>query len=213
MLTRRRLLWSAASAASLIQRAGAQNRGTQEAPTPLPPALVALKSRRAEARPITLAERKDRLERARQLMVQSHIDAVCMMGGTSLTYFTGVRWGNSERLFTFVLPQKGSPFYVTPAFEEGRAREQITQAPDGDSCRVLTWQEDESPYKLVAQGLKDANISTGRIAIEERTPFVFADEIAKASPGMTVVSATPVTSGCRMIKSPAELALMRLAAE
>ncbi|MBV8706613.1 MAG: aminopeptidase P family N-terminal domain-containing protein, partial [Acidobacteriaceae bacterium] len=143
-MNRRQLLQSAASALALRN-------------------ITELKSRRDEAKPITVAERKDRLERARQLMQQNRIDAISMIGGTSLQYFTGIRWWNSERLFTFVLPQKGAPFYVSPAFEEDRAREQIAQAPDGDSCRVLLWQEDEDPYRLVAQGLKDAGVSTGRI--------------------------------------------------
>jgi Xaa-Pro dipeptidase len=177
------------------------------------PAIQALKSRRSEAKPITIAERRDRIARAQQLMQKNRMDAVCMIGGTSLAYFTGIRWGNSERLFAMVLPQKGMPFYVSPAFEEGRAREQIAQSPDGDSCRVLTWQEDENPYALVAQGLQDAGVKTGRIAIEERTTFVFSDGIGRACPAAQIVSATPVTAGCRMIKSPAELALMRLAAE
>ena len=202
-MNRRQLLASAASALTFVGVTEAQNQ----------PAIAALKSRQPEAKPITVAERKDRLERARQLMQQNRIDALCMIGGTSLQYFTGIRWWNSERLFTFVLPQKGAPFYVSPAFEEDRAREQIAQAPEGDSCRVLLWQEDEDPYKLVAQGLKDAGASTGRIGVEERTTFVFSDGIAKASPGVQIVSATPVTAGCRMIKSPAEIALMRLAAQ
>jgi Xaa-Pro dipeptidase len=197
------LLGSAVSAFAFGRVSEAQNQ----------PAIAALKNRRPEAKPITVAERKDRLERARQLMQQNRIDAICMIGGTSLQYFTGIRWWNSERLFTFVLPQKGAPFYVSPAFEEDRAREQISQAPDGDSCRVLLWQEDEDPYKLVAQGLKDAGASTGRIGVEERTTFVFSNGIAKANPGVQIVSATPVTAGCRMIKSPAEIALMRLAAQ
>jgi Xaa-Pro dipeptidase len=202
-MNRRQLLSSAASALALHAIAEAQSQ----------PAIAALKSRRTEAKPITVAERKDRLERARQLMGQNRIDALCMIGGTSLQYFTGIRWGNSERLFTFVLPQKGAPFFVSPAFEEDRAREQISQAPDGDSCRVLLWQEDEDPYKLVAQGLKDAGAATGRIGIEERTTFVFSDGIAKVNPAAQIVSATPITAGCRMIKSPAEIALMRLAAQ
>ena len=193
-MNRRQLLQSAASALALRN-------------------ITELKSRRDEAKPITVAERKDRLERARQLMQQNRIDAISMIGGTSLQYFTGIRWWNSERLFTFVLPQKGAPFYVSPAFEEDRAREQIAQAPDGDSCRVLLWQEDEDPYRLVAQGLKDAGVSTGRIGMEERTTFVFSDGIAKACPGVQIVSATPVTAGCRMIKSLAEIRLMRLAAQ
>src|SRR4029077_365922 len=47
----------------------------------------------------------------------------------------------------------------------------------------------------------------------ETIHFVFADGIAKASPQATIASATPVTAGCRMIKSAHEIALMRLAAE
>ncbi len=179
----------------------------------LPPAIAALKSRKSEAKPITVAERKDRMERARQLMNRHQIDAVCIAGGTTLNYFTGIHWGNSERLFTLVMPQKGSPFYVSPAFEEGRAREQIAASPDGDSCRVLTWQENDDPYRLVAQGLKESGAATGRVGIEERVQFVFADGIGKASPAAKIVSATPVTAGCRMIKSPAEIALMRLASQ
>ncbi len=179
----------------------------------LPPAIAGLKSRRGEAKPITVAERKDRMERARQLMNQNGIDAICIAGGTTLHYFTGIHWGNSERLFTLVMPQKGSPFYVSPAFEEGRAREQISAGPEGDSCRILTWQENDDPYRLVAQGLKEAGAATGRVAIEERMQFVFADGIAKANPAARIVSATPVTMGCRMIKSPAEIALMRLASQ
>lgn len=214
MIKRRTFLSSAIAASAGRVFANPQQAQRESADlTNLPPAIAALKSRRAEAKPITTAERKDRIERARQLMQQNKIDAVCMIGGTSLTYYTGIHWGNSERLFAFVVPQKGSAFYVTPAFEEDRAREQIAQAPDGDSCPVLTWQEDEDPYAAVAKGLHDAGVRTGRIGIEERTTFVFSDGIAKANPAAQFVSATPVTAGCRMMKSSAELALMRLAAE
>ncbi|MFZ0594421.1 MAG: Xaa-Pro peptidase family protein [Bryobacteraceae bacterium] len=178
-----------------------------------PPAIAALKSRKTEAHPISITERRDRLARARALMSENKIDALCMIGGTSLLYFTGIRWWNSERLFTFVLPQKGKPFYVSPAFEEDRAREQIAQAPEGDESRILTWQEDEDPYRLVARGLGDAGLGTGRIGIEERVTFVFSDGIAKACPNAQIVSGTPVTAGCRMIKSTAEIGLMRLAAQ
>jgi Xaa-Pro dipeptidase len=134
-----------------------------------------------------------------------------MTGGTSLLYFTGVHWGNSERLFAAVLPAKGDPFYVCPAFEEGRAREQIANGPGGNNADVRTWQEDEDPYRLVAAGLRDRGIASGRLGIEERTTFVFSDGVAKAAPQVNVTSATPVTAGCRMIKTQHELDLMRLA--
>src|SRR6266704_4200077 len=91
---------------------------TTAAAFPVLPAMAQLKSRRAEARPITPGEREARIERARELMTANKLDAICLAGGTSLRYFTGIRWGNSERLFACVLPRKGDPFYVCPAFEE-----------------------------------------------------------------------------------------------
>ena len=179
----------------------------------LPPSLAKLKSRKREATPITVDERHERQERARTLMSENALDAIVLMAGTSLQYFSGIRWWGGERTFALVLPAKGGAFYVCPAFEEGRAREQINSAPDGAKADVRVWQEDESPYQRIAQGLKERGIATGKLGIEETIHFVFADGIAEASPQATIARATPVTAGCRMIKSAHEIALMRLAAE
>ncbi|HWW98799.1 MAG TPA: Xaa-Pro peptidase family protein, partial [Edaphobacter sp.] len=213
MLNRRRfLLTSAATAAATPTLSLAQQSHKTEN---LPPAIAALTSRRAEAIPITLAEREQRLDRARALMRKNHIDALVIATGTSLNYFTGLRWGQSERFFAWVLPEKGTPFIVCPVFEEGRVRERMeakpATLPSASTTRVYTWNEDEDPYKLLAKALKESGIATGRIGIEERTQFVFADGIAHASPTLTATSATPITFGCRSIKTPAELALMQLA--
>jgi Xaa-Pro dipeptidase len=179
----------------------------------LPASIARLKSHKSEAAPVTIDERRERQEKARTLMGESGLDAIVLMEGTSLRYFTGVRWWGGERMFAFVLPAKGSPFYVCPAFEEGRAREQIANSPNGGKAEVRVWQEDESPYQRVAQALKDLGIGTGKLGIEETIKYVFVDGIAKASPQTNLVSATPVTAGCRMIKSSHEIALMRLASE
>lgn len=178
----------------------------------LPPSIAKLQSRKSEATPITKDERHERQEHARQLMSENALDAIVLMEGTSLRYFTGMRWWGGERTFALVLPAKGNAFYVCPAFEEGRAREQVANAPEGDQPDVRVWQEDENPYRLIAQGLKDRNIATGKIGVEETIRFVFSDGIAKASPQAKFVSATPVTAGCRMIKTTHEVELMRLAA-
>jgi len=135
---------------------GADNDGKSKQPE----AIAKLKSRKAEAQPITTAEREQRMERARQLMVENKIDAMMVMGGTSLVYFTNIHWWMSERLFAVILPVKGNPFYVCPAFEEDRAREQIASGPGGNNAEVRTWQEDESPYQRIAEGLKDRNLTT-----------------------------------------------------
>jgi Xaa-Pro dipeptidase len=205
MFTRRRFLFTASAVTAL--------NGFRDATaaTSLPPAIAALPNRRAEAHAIPLAERESRFERARALMRANHLDAIALAGGTSLDYFTGMRWGNSERLFTFVLPLKGNPIYVCPAFEEDRVRERMAQAPAGRESKILTWQEDNDPYALVAQALRDAGVSTGTLGMEERVPFVFSEGVRKAVRSIEITSATPVTAGCRGIKSPAELKLMQLA--
>jgi Xaa-Pro dipeptidase len=212
MLSRRRFLSASAAAASLpafaLQNGIAQ---PSSAAAGLPPALAALKNRRSEAQPISLDEREKRFEHAQELMRTQQMAAIVLIGGTSLVYFTGVRWWNSERLFVCVLPQKGAPLYVCPAFEEERAREQMREAPGGKASKVYTWQEDENPYVLVAQGLKDIGLTSGKLGIEERVTFVFSDGIRKANPGFETVSATPVTAGCRAVKSASELKLMQLA--
>ncbi len=156
--------------------------------------------------PITDDERRARIEKARKLMTDNGIDAMFLEGGTSMYYFTGVRWGNSERTFGVVIPAKGDLAWVTPGFEEARARELIKFSND-----VRVWQEDESPFALIAKILRDRGAATGKIGMEERVRFFIFDGVRQLLPQATFVSATPVTSGCRMIKSPAEIALMQRA--
>ena len=211
MLSRRRFIQAGtmASGAALATHPAF----AEEKCAPLPPSIAGLKSMKDQATPITRDERRDREEKARRLMQASNLDAILLMEGTSLSYFTGIQWHGGERLFAMVLPAKGMAFYVCPAFEEGRAREQIANAREGEQGDVRVWQEDESPYQRVAQGFKDRGIATGSIGMEETVRFVFTEGIAKAAGQVKIASATPVTAGCRMIKSDHEIALMRLASK
>ena len=215
MISRRRFLevGSVTAGMAVASRSLVAAATQDNADASLPPSLAKLKSRKSEAAPITREERQERQQHARQLMSESALDAIVLMEGTSLRYFSGIRWWGGERTFALVLPAKGAAFYVCPAFEEGRAREQIANAPDGNQLDVRVWQEDESPYQRIAQGLKDRGIAGGKLGLEETVRFVFADGMAKAAPQATIASATPVTAGCRMIKTAHEIALMRLAAQ
>jgi Xaa-Pro dipeptidase len=211
MPTRRNFLLTAAAAAPALALHG-QSTEAPASGTKLPAPIAALKPRIQEAVPITLAEREGRLEKARTLLKANKMDAVLITNGASLNYFSGLRVAyQSERLFAWILPAAGAPFVVCPAFEEGRIREGLTMAPDGAATKIHTWNEDESPYNLVARSLKDRGLATGTIGIEERTQYAFADGLAHATPALKTMSGTPVTAGCRMIKSKAELALMQLA--
>jgi len=156
--------------------------------------------------PISDGERKARIEKARRLMAQNKIDAICVEGGSSLVYFTSVSWWLSERVFVWVLPARGEMVWVCPKFEEDRAREVIRFGNE-----IRTWEEDENPYKTIAGVFKDLGIKTGRIGIEEKVRFFVYDGLQKEAPALEYVSADPVTVGCRVIKSPAEISLMQRA--
>lgn len=156
--------------------------------------------------PISDDERRARIEKARRLMAENGIGAMFLEGGTSMFYFTGVRWGNSERTFGVVIPTTGELAWITPAFEEQRARELIKFSTD-----VRIWQEDESPFRAIAQVIRDRGAAGDTIGVEERVRFFIYDGVRQELPGAHFVSATPVTAGCRMFKSPAEIALMQRA--
>ncbi|MBL7864149.1 MAG: aminopeptidase P family protein [Cyclobacteriaceae bacterium] len=165
-----------------------------------------LKSMTDDVKGITVDERKARIEKAQKLMTDNKIGAIFLDGGTSMEYFTGIRWGTSERMMAAIIPAKGDVKYVSPHFEEARVRELMTI---GDDVRV--WEEHESPYALVASIFKDAGIRTGKIGMEERVRFFLFDGIRKEASNLEYVSADPVTINCRMFKSATELALMQKA--
>lgn len=153
---------------------------------------------------IDVEDRKARVENARRLMIGNKIDAVILDSGTSLMYFTGVSWWPSERTFVAILPARGDVAYVCPKFEEGRARELITIGSD-----VRTWEEHESPFERVAQVLKDRGVS--RVGFEEYVRFFVVDGLKRAAPAIDIVNANPISVGCRVIKTPKEIALMQRA--
>lgn len=156
--------------------------------------------------PISDDERRARIAKAQQLMAQNKMGAIYLEPGSGMFYFTGMRWGTSERMFALVIPARGEISWICPKFEEERARELIRFGSD-----VRTWEEDESPYKRAVEVFRDRGLRSGKIGIEERVRFFLFDGIRKEGPGFQYVSADPVTAGCRMHKSPAEIALMQRA--
>jgi Xaa-Pro dipeptidase len=170
----------------------------------LPAAIKALRPMTDGVVPISDDERRARIARAQKLMAEQKLDAIFMEGTTSMFYFANMRWGQSERTFGLVIPAEGEVAYVCPGFEEDRARELIKFGKD-----VRVWQEDESPYRVIAGIVKDRGVKHHRIGIEERVRFFIADGIRREATGMEVTDGTGVTAGCRMFKSRAEIALMQ----
>ena len=160
--------------------------------------------------PITVEERKQRIAKAQSIMEQEKIDAIFLEGTVSCFYFTGMRWGQSERTFGVVIPAKGPIAYVCPKFEEDRAMELLNPV----FCdEVRCWEEHESPYALIFNIIKDRGTKYKKIGMEERVRFFIADGVKKLATGFDIVDATPVTAGCRMYKTKAELDLMQYSSD
>jgi Xaa-Pro dipeptidase len=179
-----------------------------------PAAIAALPVLAGQVRPFTNAERQARIEKAKTLMAGAKMDAVLIANSSNNSvYFADLRLNGGERLWALVIPARTRPFLVCPAFEEGRARELLAAGPFGKDADVLVWQEDESPFTTVGKGLSDRGLTSGTVGVDENMKFVFADSIRAANPHLRLVSATPVTAGCRMIKDAHEIECMRLASK
>jgi len=158
--------------------------------------------------PITQAERLSRLAKARALMAQNGIGAIIVEPGASLDYFTGVQWWRSERLTAAVIPARGDPIIVTPFFERPSVAESLAIPAE-----IRTWNEDEEPLKLVAGFLRERGVAAEPVGFEETDRYFIFERLRQQLSSLRAVSANAVVRGCRMIKSPAELALMQTAAD
>jgi Xaa-Pro dipeptidase len=194
----RRNFLRAACAVPLI--AAAATRRALASPEP------ALAPMTGGAKPISTAERGARIAKVQTLMEQRKVGAMLVESGASLEYFTGIRWRRSERTTAAVIPARGEVTIVTPAFEEPSVRETLQVSGD-----VRPWNEHESPFMRIVQALRDRGVASGVVAVEPTVRFFIVDGVRQASKGYEIVSADPLIRACRMIKSPAELALMQIA--
>lgn len=202
MTLSKRTLIKSAGALGLLGAAGISGCGSK----PTPPAKSSLKSITNNAVPISTAERKARIAKAQALMQARGIGALLVEAGSSLVYFTGIRWWRSERFTGAVITAEGDFCIVTPFFEEPSIREQMTFGED-----VRTWHEHESPFDLVTGFLKEKGASKKPLSIEDTVRHFIVDGIQTADSSLDITSGNPITRGCRMYKSTAELALMQIA--
>ena len=146
---------------------------------------------------VSVATYRDRIAHLQEAMKEFGLQAIVLEPGPAMLYLTGVRWGKSERTFAVVLPATGEPVWVLPGFEEMRARELIRT---GDDIRV--WQEDESPYERIVQGLKDHGIHSGRVGIDESARFFVFDGVRKLAPKLDYVGASTALKAAGAAGSP-----------
>jgi len=156
--------------------------------------------------PLTAEDFEERRENARRLMHEHNIDGLLLTGSTNLIYFTNVQWGRSERTFGIVMNRTGNPVWICPAFERERAQERI---PEGHEIR--TWEEHESPFRLIAGIMRDRGASRGRLALGPTIRGFVSYGLKKDAPGLELVDGAVITENCRVIKTEKEIGYMDLA--
>lgn len=157
--------------------------------------------------PITNEERIARINAAQSMMPRLNWAGIVVEAGTSMMYFSGLAWGRGSRLTALVIPANGVPVVITPAFEASKLAELLVLP-----LEVRTWEEHESPTALIAS-IFDEQESRGAIGLERTTRHFVADGLRKDAPSRQIVSANPIVSALRQIKSPAEIALMQAASD
>ena len=197
-VSRRTFFGISGAGAALAASTGLQAAATREQP---------LRSLTKGAQAITPAEHAARVARLQSLMQQRKIGALLVEAGSALQYFTGIRWWRSERTTAAVIPAEGKVVVVTPFFEEPSIRETLLVAAD-----VRPWKEDASPFELIADALRGLHTSAGTVALDATLRYFIVDQVTMAvGAGVQLVPGDPLVRACRLIKSPAELALMQTA--
>lgn len=156
--------------------------------------------------PISLSERTERINKATKLMQEKGIGALVLDAGTSMEYFTGLRWYPSERSMLAILTQNGNTIYICPAFEEDRLNELSKVAGE-----TITWDEHENPFQLTIKQLHKNGIRKGKIAIEDKARFFIADGLRDSSKDFQFILGNDIIIPCRSIKSTHEIELMQIA--
>ncbi len=162
----------------------------------------------AQVKPLTPEDYAARLEKAKKLMAGQKLDGLFIEGGVNLQYFTNVNWWRSERTFGALINRKGAPVWVCPRFERQRAEELIPAGQD-----IRTWEENESPYRLVGGIMKDLGAAGGRLGVDPSMRTFIYYGLRRDAPQVELLDGAVITEGCRGVKTDKEIAYMELANE
>ncbi len=160
----------------------------------------------AGVQPIAVEEYQARVARAQLLMREQGVDALYLDTSTNLRYFTGIALGLTERLHGAVIPAEGEVAYLSPTFEEPKTRTLLRFGAD-----IRCWEEHEDPTALVIDTVRSKGAESGTIALDPAAPFFTVDGLRKAGNSFSFTNGAAITAACRMVKSPAEIALMQVA--
>ena len=155
----------------------------------------------------SIEEYRDRVARVQARMTARGLDAIVLFGPHNIVYLTGM---DSENLFdpqACIVAANGDPVLVILDFELGRcANSSWIEKP------VIYGQFDD-PVAAFAGAISAAGLARAKLGIDRRGIGAQQyQQLLSALPGATVEDSFGVVERVRLVKSPAEIELMRKAA-
>lgn len=166
--------------------------------------------RRRSDLPFEIAEYESRLFGTRRAMEQLGIDVLAVSTPENICYLTGY---NSRGYYShqcLFIPLEAEPWIVTRLLDAPNVEHQSWLA---DS---VAYRDEEDPISATAASLRDRVRRTAALGVELGSWFFGADTYLRfeaALPGTRLADASGAIERLRMVKSHAELALIRKAAK
>jgi Xaa-Pro dipeptidase len=154
------------------------------------------------ARLIAADEYQARMSRLQQSVVESELDLFIVSAEESIQYLTGVSYTPLERPFFILVRPQGQPELLVPMLE----RDHLAQAASVQQVTTY-WDYPSLPGEGWAERLLKLVGSNATIGIEPTLPAEIGAVLADLQPAVL-----PLVERLRLVKSPAEIELLRYAA-
>jgi Xaa-Pro dipeptidase len=148
---------------------------------------------------------REHIAKVHTQLEQAAVDVLYVTSPASNTYFTGVSMGPSDRVAASIVTRDDEPCLVVPGFEANRIKHVRVI---GD---IVSWEEHESPFALIADVLAKRGLNSGTIALDGQTWYWVLEGLRQALPNARFINGQPLIDRCRMIKNERELGFIEQA--
>jgi len=152
---------------------------------------------------------KERIARLQNIMNETDVAAVLLSPGVNMYYFTGLMKEAYERFLTVIVPAHAEPMVLLPSFEE----ENVKAGLNVPVAKTSLWKEEEDPYGVLSQMVKENHLGRGTIAIDGIMQYSFFCRVQKALPGVAFADAASMIGQLRIEKSKEEIELVKKACQ
>jgi Xaa-Pro aminopeptidase len=159
------------------------------------------------------------IARLHALMDEAGLDALVLRSGQNLSYLSGIVYpgtlqrhvdlADTTRPVLLLWPRRGQPVILANKIAAG-----LAQRDSWIETMVLYEAYVDSPYRKLAELIRDAGLSAARVGFEK--DYISAqhwEEIARSEPSLRMEDCTRLMDRVRWIKTEEEIRLLRRAAD